>query len=82
MVKLPRPRSPLVDAVAAHDRRTLKKVSERSVSLKPAVATRPSIQTGPKTNLRVAAILEKANTIRQAMAGSDEDEDSDSWSDS
>ncbi|KAL0862465.1 hypothetical protein Bca101_041583 [Brassica carinata] len=104
MVKLPRPRSPLVDAVAAHDRRTLKKVSERvqppikskqddkdsllaqirnkSVSLKPAVATRPSIQTGPKTNFRVAAILEKANTIRQAMAGSDEDEDSDSWSDS
>ncbi|KAJ0258794.1 Protein SCAR2 [Hirschfeldia incana] len=104
MVKLPRPRSPLVDAVAAHDRRTLKKVSERvqppikskqddkdsllaqirnkSVSLKPAVATRPSIQPGPKTNLRVAAILEKANTIRQAMAGSDEDEDSDSWSDS
>ncbi|KAF8046139.1 hypothetical protein N665_3999s0001 [Sinapis alba] len=104
MIKLPRPRSPLVDAVAAHDRRTLKKVSERvqppikskqddkdsllaqirnkSVSLKPAVATRPSIQTGPKTNLRVAAILEKANTIRQAMVGSDEDEDSDSWSDS
>ncbi|KFK36736.1 hypothetical protein AALP_AA4G162900 [Arabis alpina] len=104
VVKLPRPRSPLVDAVAAHDRRTMKKVSERvqppikskqedkdsllaqirnrSVNLKPAVATRPSIQTGPKTNLRVAAILEKANTIRQAMAGSDEDEDSDSWSDS
>ncbi|ESQ52510.1 hypothetical protein EUTSA_v10016142mg [Eutrema salsugineum] len=104
VVRLPRPRSPLVDAVAAHDRRTMKKVSERiqppikskqddkdsllaqirnkSVSLKPPVATRPIIQTGPKTNLRVAAILEKANTIRQAMAGSDEDEDSDSWSDS
>ncbi|CAN8287284.1 unnamed protein product [Cochlearia groenlandica] len=104
VVKLPRPRSPLVDAVAAHDRRTMKKVSERvqppiksvqddkdsllaqirnkSINLKPAVSTRPSIQTGPKTNFRVAAILEKANTIRQAMAGSDEDEDSDSWSDS
>uniref|UniRef100_A0A1J3JYP9 Protein SCAR n=1 Tax=Noccaea caerulescens TaxID=107243 RepID=A0A1J3JYP9_NOCCA len=104
MVKHPRPRSPLVDAFAAHDRRTMKKVSERvqppfksmeddkdsllaqirnkSINLKPAVATRPSIHTGPKTNLRVAAILEKANTIRQAMAGSDEDEDSDSWSDS
>ncbi|XP_010517138.1 PREDICTED: protein SCAR2-like isoform X2 [Camelina sativa] len=103
-VRLPRPRSPLVDAVAAHDRRTMKKVSEmvhppikskqddkdsllaqirnKSVNLKPAAATRPSIQTGPKTNIRVAAILEKANTIRQAMAGSDEDEDSDSWSDS
>ncbi|KAL1193677.1 Protein SCAR2 [Cardamine amara subsp. amara] len=104
IVRLPRPRSPLVDAVAAHDRRTMKKVSEmvqppikskqddqdsllaqirnKSISLKPAVATRPSIQTGPKTNFRVAAILEKANTIRMAMAGSDEDEDSDSWSDS
>ncbi|EOA26459.1 hypothetical protein CARUB_v10022509mg [Capsella rubella] len=104
MVRLPRPRSPLVDAVAAHDRRTMKKVSEmvhppikskqddkdsllaqirnKSVNLKPAAVTRPSIQTGPKTNIRVAAILEKANTIRQAMAGSDEDEDSDSWSDS
>ncbi|CAA0375461.1 unnamed protein product [Arabidopsis thaliana] len=104
MVRLPRPRSPLVDAVAAHDRRKMKKVSEmvhppikskqddkdsllaqirnKSVNLKPAVTTRPSIQTGPRTDLRVAAILEKANTIRMAMAGSDEDEDSDSWSDS
>lgn len=36
----------------------------QSVNLKPAVATRPSIQTGPRTDLRVAAILEKANTIR------------------
>ncbi|KAG7574087.1 WH2 domain [Arabidopsis suecica] len=103
-VRLPRPRSPLVDAVAAHDRRKMKKVSEmvqppikskqddkdsllaqirnKSINLKPAVATRPSIQTGPRTDLRVAAILEKANTIRMAMVGSDEDEDSDSWSDS
>ncbi|XP_021908408.1 protein SCAR2 isoform X1 [Carica papaya] len=102
-VKLPRPRSPLIDAVVAHDRSTLRKVSERvrrqiapkveerdslleqirtkSFSLKPALVTRPSIQ-GPKTNLRVAAILEKANAIRQATAGSDEDDDTDSWSDS
>ncbi|XP_010529920.1 PREDICTED: protein SCAR2 [Tarenaya hassleriana] len=103
-VKLPRPRSPLVDAVAAHDRKTLRKVSERvlplptssneeennsflvqirnkSFNLKPAAMTRPNIQAGPKTNLKVAAILEKANTIRQAMAGSDEDDDSDGWSD-
>lgn len=36
----------------------------QSFNLKPAVVTRPSIQ-GPKTNLRVAAILEKANAIRQ-----------------
>ncbi|XP_074322523.1 protein SCAR2-like isoform X2 [Apium graveolens] len=99
-MKLPRPRSPLIDAVAAHDKSMLRKVTERSrpevqkveerdslleqiraksFNLKPAVLTRPSIQ-GPKANLRVAAILEKANTIRQAFAGSDEDEDS--WSDS
>ncbi|KAA0063735.1 protein SCAR2 isoform X2 [Cucumis melo var. makuwa] len=102
--KLLRPRSPLIDAVAAHDKSKLRKVSDRilpemgpkvderdsllaqirtkSFSLKPAVVTRPSIQ-GPKTNLRVAAILEKANAIRQAFAGSDdEDDNSDSWSDS
>ncbi|WOH08069.1 hypothetical protein DCAR_0727506 [Daucus carota subsp. sativus] len=99
-MKLPRPRSPLIDAVAAHDKSMLRKVTRRSrpevqkveerdslleqiraksFNLKPAVVTRPSIQ-GPKTNLRVAAILEKANAIRQAFAGSDEDEDS--WSDS
>ncbi|XP_022978073.1 protein SCAR2 isoform X4 [Cucurbita maxima] len=101
--KLLRPRSPLIDAVAAHDKSKLRKVSDRilpeiapkvderdsllaqirtkSFSLKPAAVTRPSVQ-GPKTNLRVAAILERANAIRQAFAGSDEDDDSDSWSDS
>ncbi|XP_004506831.1 protein SCAR2 isoform X2 [Cicer arietinum] len=100
--KIPRPRNPLIDAVAAHDKSKLRRVTERimpqiapklderdswleqirtkSFSLKPAVATRPSIQ-GPKTNLKLAAILEKANSIRQALAGSDED-DEDSWSDS
>ncbi|KAL0344415.1 UNVERIFIED_CONTAM: protein SCAR2 [Sesamum radiatum] len=101
MVKLPRPRNPLVDDLAALDKSKLRKVTERvrpqiqkvderdslleqirakSFNLKPAVTTRPSIQ-GPKTNLKLAAILEKANAIRQALAGSDED-DEDSWSDS
>lgn len=57
-------------------------IRNKSFSLKPAVVTRPNIQ-GPRTNLNVAAILEKASTIRQAMAGSDEDDDDgDSWSDS
>ncbi|KAG8377092.1 hypothetical protein BUALT_Bualt09G0132400 [Buddleja alternifolia] len=100
-VKLPRPRNPLIDEVAALDKSKLRKVTERvrpeiqkvderdsfleqirskSFNLKPAVASRPSIR-GPKTNLNVAAILEKANAIRQAFAGSDED-DEDSWSDS
>ncbi|PSS32727.1 hypothetical protein CEY00_Acc03027 [Actinidia chinensis var. chinensis] len=101
--KLPRPRNPLIDAVVAHDKSKLRKVTEqirthvgqkieekdsileqirtKSFNLKPAVLSRPSIQGGPKTNLKVAAILEKANAIRQAFAGSDEDEE-DSWSDS
>ncbi|KAL2337641.1 hypothetical protein Fmac_012087 [Flemingia macrophylla] len=100
--KLPRPRNPLIEAVAAHDKSKLRRVTERvmpqitqkvnerdslleqirtkSFNLKPAVTTRPSIQ-GPKTNLKLAAILEKANAIRQALAGSDEDDDAD-WSDS
>uniref|UniRef100_A0A2N9GAF6 Protein SCAR n=1 Tax=Fagus sylvatica TaxID=28930 RepID=A0A2N9GAF6_FAGSY len=101
-IKLPRPRSPLIDAVAAHDKSKLRKVAERvrpqigpqederdsllqqirtkSFNLRPAAVTRPSIH-GPKTNLKVAAIwMEKAKTIRQAFAGSDED-DSDGWSD-
>ncbi|KOM57924.1 hypothetical protein LR48_Vigan11g095700 [Vigna angularis] len=100
--KLLRPRTPLIDAVAAHDKSKLRRVTERvmpqtapkvderdslleqirtkSFNLKPAVTTRPSIQ-GPKTNLKLAAILEKANAIRQALAGSDEDDDAD-WSDS
>ncbi|XP_058728995.1 protein SCAR2 isoform X2 [Vicia villosa] len=101
--KIPRPRNPLIDAVAAHDKSKLRRATERvmpqiapnvderdswleqirtkSFNLKPAVAKRPSIQ-GPKTNMKLAAILEKANSIRQALAGSDEDDDDDSWSDS
>ncbi|KAL7194937.1 hypothetical protein ACSBR1_035196 [Camellia fascicularis] len=101
--KLPWPRNPLIDAVAALDKSKLRKVTQRvrpqmgqvederdslleqirtkSFNLRPAAATRPCIQ-GPKTNLKVAAILEKANSIRQALAGSDEDDDADGWSDS
>ncbi|CAJ1809458.1 unnamed protein product [Sphenostylis stenocarpa] len=60
----------------------LEMIRTKSFNLRPAAVNRqPSIQ-GPKTNLRVAAILEKANAIRQALAGSDEDDDADSWSDS
>ncbi|KAL2906581.1 Protein SCAR4 [Bienertia sinuspersici] len=56
-------------------------IRNKSFNLKLAVAARPNIP-GPRTNLKVAAILEKASTIRQAMAGSDEDDDADNWSDS
>ncbi|KAM2089035.1 hypothetical protein ACFX1T_033040 [Malus domestica] len=108
VTKLPRPRNPLIDAVAAHGQSKLRKVTERvrpqvepevderdsllqqirtkSFNLKPAMVTRsstvtrPSIQ-GPARNLRVATILEKASAIRQACAGSDEDDDDDGWSD-
>ncbi|KAM0950514.1 putative WH2 domain, SCAR/WAVE family protein [Dioscorea sansibarensis] len=98
-----RPRDPLIEAVASHDKSTLRKVSEmvqpstkpkeddrnslldqiknKSFILKPTVVTKPSVK-GPPTNIKVAAILEKANAIRQAFVGSDDDDDGDSWSDS
>ncbi|XP_073151135.1 protein SCAR2-like [Henckelia pumila] len=57
----------------------LEQIRTKSFNLKPALASRPSIRA-PKTNLNVAAILEKANAIRQALVDSDEDEDN--WSDS
>ncbi|RDY02485.1 Protein SCAR2, partial [Mucuna pruriens] len=60
----------------------LEMIRTKSFNLRPAVVQRPPSIHGPKTNLRVAAILEKANAIRQALAGSDEDDDADSWSDS
>ncbi|KAK7339992.1 hypothetical protein VNO77_20683 [Canavalia gladiata] len=59
----------------------LEQIRTKSFNLRPAVVKRPPNVQGPKTNLRVAAILEKANAIRQALAGSDDD-DADSWSDS
>ncbi|MQM01790.1 hypothetical protein Taro_034548 [Colocasia esculenta] len=82
---LNRPRDPLIEAVAAHDKSTLRRVSEmvlplakpeserntlleqirnKSFSLKPATVSKPHIK-GPSTNLKVAAILERANAIRQ-----------------
>ncbi|XP_020989158.2 protein SCAR2-like [Arachis duranensis] len=38
----------------------LEQIRSKSFNLRPAAATRPIMQ-GPKTNLRVASILEKAN---------------------
>ncbi|RLN38562.1 SCAR-like protein 1 isoform X1 [Panicum miliaceum] len=99
------PRNPLVDAVAAHDRSSMRKVSElapstdkpkpnernllleqirnKTFSLKPVAPAKPIAMGSPARtntrNLKVAAIIEKANAIRQAV-GSD-DEDADSWSD-
>ncbi|CAK8542088.1 unnamed protein product [Lathyrus sativus] len=73
-----RVRPPIAPKVDERDS-LLEQIRTKSFNLRPAVVTRPNIQ-GPKTNLRVAAILEKANSIRQALAGSDEDDDA--WSDS
>ncbi|KAK6118224.1 hypothetical protein DH2020_048010 [Rehmannia glutinosa] len=42
----------------------LEQIRTKSFNLKPAMASRPSIR-GPNTNLKVAAILQKANAIRQ-----------------
>ncbi|XP_050912498.1 protein SCAR2 isoform X12 [Lathyrus oleraceus] len=72
-----RVRPPIAPKVDERDS-LLEQIRTKSFNLRPAVVTRPNIQ-GPKTNLRVAAILEKANSIRQALAGSDEDDDA--WSD-
>lgn len=96
-----RQRDPLIEAVAAHDKSTLRKVSEldpplktskeveknylleqirnKSFNLKPATSGKANMLNAPSTNLKVAAILQKANAIRQACAGSDE-EDDDNWS--
>ncbi|XP_006651955.1 SCAR-like protein 1 isoform X2 [Oryza brachyantha] len=100
------PRNPLVDAVVAHDRSTMRKISElvpptdktkpnernllleqirnKTFNLKPVSSAKPTtIRTPPRAstrNLKVAAIIEKANAIRQAV-GSD-DEDGDNWSES
>ncbi|GJM97031.1 hypothetical protein PR202_ga13926 [Eleusine coracana subsp. coracana] len=98
------PRNPLVDAVAAHDRSSMRKVSElgppadkpkpnernllleqirnKTFNLKPASSMPTAIRSPARAdtrNLKVAAIIEKANAIRQAV-GSD-DEDGDNWSD-
>ncbi|PKA63168.1 Protein SCAR2 [Apostasia shenzhenica] len=97
-----RPRDPLIEAVAAHDKSTLRKVSEidlsltkpkedernhlldqiknKSFNLKSASSAKRNIVKAPETNLNVAAILEKANAIRKACVGSDEDDGY--WSDS
>ncbi|WOL16613.1 SCAR-like protein 1 [Canna indica] len=126
-----RPRNPLIEAVVAHDRSTLRKVSElarpsneskednkdallqsnilqlrkvsevdkpstkpkseerdalleqirnKSFTLKPAVSSKQN-NKGHTTNIKVAAILEKANALRQAVAGSDEEDGGDNWSD-
>ncbi|WOL14792.1 SCAR-like protein 1 [Canna indica] len=59
----------------------LEQIRNKSFSLKPTVAPAMKFKGGPPTNLKVIAILEKANAIRQACAGSDDEDEEDSWSD-
>lgn len=59
----------------------LEQIRTGSFSLRHTKVEKPEAPR-PVTNINVAAILEKANAIRQAFAGSDEDDDDDDWSDS
>ncbi|XP_010279123.1 PREDICTED: SCAR-like protein 2 isoform X2 [Nelumbo nucifera] len=58
----------------------LQQIRAKSFNLRRTTSTRPNFSPGPTTNVKVAAILEKANAIRQAFVGSDEGGD-DNWSD-
>ncbi|CAN6320323.1 unnamed protein product [Urochloa humidicola] len=55
----------------------LEEIKHKSFNLKPVLAKRPSVMGGPRTNLQVVAIIERAHAIRQAVA---DDDDEDSWS--
>eukprot|EP01018_Ginkgo_biloba_P000338 Gb_27613 [translate_table: standard] len=71
-----------VSAKPSDDREVLlEQIRTRSFNLRRTVVVKHNIPR-PATNINVAAILEKANAIRQAFAGSEEDEDDDDdWSD-
>ncbi|KAE7995843.1 hypothetical protein FH972_000608 [Carpinus fangiana] len=57
----------------------LQQIRSKSFNLRSTMSTKPTNTAGPTTNVKVTAILEKANAIRQAV-GSD-DGDDDAWSD-
>ncbi|XP_059669840.1 protein SCAR3 isoform X2 [Cornus florida] len=60
----------------------LHQIRTKSLSLRRTVTAKPSLTPGPATNVKVTAILEKANAIRQAVGSDDgEDDDDDNWSD-
>ncbi|KAF3452112.1 hypothetical protein FNV43_RR08209 [Rhamnella rubrinervis] len=58
----------------------LQQIRAKSFNLRRTVAEKPRSTPGPAANVKVTAILEKANAIRQAV-GSDDGEDDDKWSD-
>ncbi|KAJ7947085.1 protein SCAR3-like isoform X2 [Quillaja saponaria] len=57
----------------------LHQIRTRSFNLRRTVTAKPNVTPGSTTNIKVTAILEKANAIRQAVA-SDDGEDDDNWS--
>ncbi|XP_050367817.1 protein SCAR3 isoform X2 [Argentina anserina] len=61
----------------------LQQIRARSVNLRRTVTAKPMTTTpGPATHVKVTAILEKANAIRQAVGSDDgDDDDDDTWSD-
>ncbi|ONK80091.1 uncharacterized protein A4U43_C01F13800 [Asparagus officinalis] len=59
----------------------LHQIRNKSFNLRHTSSTKPSPVSQATTNTNVAAILEKANAIRQAFVGSDDGGDDDNWSD-
>lgn len=58
----------------------LQQIRTKSFNLRRTLTAKPTSTPAPSTNVKVTAILEKANAIRQAV-GSDDGEDDDTWSD-
>ncbi|CAL0325000.1 unnamed protein product [Lupinus luteus] len=58
----------------------LQQIRTKSFNLRRTITGKPNVTTGPTASVKVTAILEKANAIRQVVA-SDDGEDDDNWSD-
>ncbi|RDX69338.1 Protein SCAR1 [Mucuna pruriens] len=59
----------------------LYQIRTKAFNLRPTVTGKSNDPAGPTANVKVTAILEKANAIRQVVAASDDGEDDDNWSD-
>ncbi|MCI00783.1 SCAR-like protein [Trifolium medium] len=59
----------------------LYQIRTKSFNLRPTVTGKSNATAGPTTNVKVTAILEKANAIRQVVASDDGEDDDDNWSD-
>ncbi|XP_057415331.1 scar-like domain-containing protein WAVE 5 [Lotus japonicus] len=59
----------------------LHQIRAKSFNLRPTVTGKPNATTVPTASVKVTAILEKANAIRQVVGSDDGEEDDDTWSD-